>query len=79
MHVCSALKAIFFVSYAAAVSLLAPSDLLHITPRAACSGNTASTRSEWCDYSIDTDYSSSESTIALRVDATLLIETVSCS
>lgn len=21
-----------------------------------CSGNTASTRSEWCDYSIDTDY-----------------------
>lgn len=23
----------------------------------ACSGNTASTRSEWCDYSIDTDYS----------------------
>ncbi|OLN86528.1 Laccase-2-like protein 4 [Colletotrichum chlorophyti] len=27
-------------------------------PRAACSGNTASTRSEWCDYSIDTDYTS---------------------
>lgn len=25
-------------------------------PRAACDGNTASTRSEWCDYSIDTDY-----------------------
>ncbi|KAK1574417.1 multicopper oxidase [Colletotrichum navitas] len=25
-------------------------------PRAACSGNTASTRSEWCDYSVDTDY-----------------------
>ncbi|KAH7362103.1 laccase-1 [Plectosphaerella cucumerina] len=24
--------------------------------RAACSGNTASTRSEWCDYSISTDY-----------------------
>lgn len=22
----------------------------------ACDGNTASTRSEWCDYSIDTDY-----------------------
>lgn len=22
----------------------------------ACSGNTASTRSEWCDYSIDTNY-----------------------
>ncbi|KAL2880399.1 hypothetical protein SGCOL_004116 [Colletotrichum sp. CLE4] len=25
-------------------------------PRATCSGNTASTRSEWCDYSVDTDY-----------------------
>lgn len=24
--------------------------------RAACDGNTATTRSEWCDYSIDTDY-----------------------
>ncbi|CAI6317592.1 unnamed protein product [Periconia digitata] len=24
--------------------------------RAACSGNTATSRSEWCDYSIDTDY-----------------------
>lgn len=28
----------------------------HLLPRASCSGNTASTRSEWCDYSIDTDY-----------------------
>ncbi|KAH7135804.1 multicopper oxidase [Dendryphion nanum] len=28
----------------------------NLWPRAACSGNTASTRSEWCDYSIDTDY-----------------------
>ncbi|KAF2191310.1 multicopper oxidase [Zopfia rhizophila CBS 207.26] len=27
-------------------------------PRATCSGNTATTRSEWCDYSIDTDYTS---------------------
>ncbi|KAH7083608.1 laccase-1 precursor [Paraphoma chrysanthemicola] len=30
----------------------------HLVPRAACSGNTASTRSSWCDYSTDTDYSS---------------------
>lgn len=30
---------------------------LHQLSRRACSGNTASTRSEWCDYSIDTDYS----------------------
>ncbi|KAI1848598.1 hypothetical protein JX265_011548 [Neoarthrinium moseri] len=28
----------------------------HLFPRASCSGNTADTRSEWCDYSIDTDY-----------------------
>ncbi|KAI8932083.1 hypothetical protein NX059_010969 [Plenodomus lindquistii] len=28
----------------------------HFDPRASCSGNTASSRSEWCDYSIDTDY-----------------------
>lgn len=27
-----------------------------LVPRAACSGNTADTRSTWCDYSIDTDY-----------------------
>ncbi|KAK7183195.1 hypothetical protein DPSP01_011427 [Paraphaeosphaeria sporulosa] len=27
-----------------------------ISTRATCSGNTADTRSEWCDYSIDTDY-----------------------
>jgi len=26
--------------------------------RAACSGNTANTRSEWCDFSVDTDYTS---------------------
>ncbi|KAH9889738.1 multicopper oxidase [Xylariomycetidae sp. FL2044] len=27
-----------------------------LRPRAVCDGNTASTRNEWCDYSIDTDY-----------------------
>lgn len=27
-----------------------------VSKRAACSGNTADTRSEWCEYSIDTDY-----------------------
>jgi hypothetical protein len=31
-----------------------PSRLL--SSRDVCSGNTADTRSEWCDYSIDTDY-----------------------
>lgn len=29
-----------------------------ITPRDTCSANSTSTRSEWCDYSIDTDYTS---------------------
>ncbi|KAF2124574.1 multicopper oxidase [Dothidotthia symphoricarpi CBS 119687] len=28
----------------------------NLYPRAACSGNTADTRSEWCDYPVDTDY-----------------------
>ncbi|OIW23743.1 hypothetical protein CONLIGDRAFT_692523 [Coniochaeta ligniaria NRRL 30616] len=27
-----------------------------LQPRASCSGNTATTRSQWCDFSIDTDY-----------------------
>jgi FtsP/CotA-like multicopper oxidase with cupredoxin domain len=31
---------------------------LHLGRRSSCSGNTASSRSEWCDYSIDTDYTS---------------------
>ncbi|KAI0113467.1 putative multicopper oxidase [Daldinia grandis] len=34
------------------------SSSMNLYPRAACSGNTASTRNEWCDYSIDTDYTS---------------------
>ncbi|AEO64417.1 multicopper oxidase-like protein [Thermothielavioides terrestris NRRL 8126] len=32
------------------------SDAVNLHPRAACSGNTATTRSEWCDYDISTDY-----------------------
>ncbi|KAI1771423.1 multicopper oxidase [Hypoxylon cercidicola] len=28
-----------------------------LVPRAACAGNTPTTRNEWCDFSIDTDYS----------------------
>ncbi|KAK7754407.1 hypothetical protein SLS62_003700 [Diatrype stigma] len=30
--------------------------LPNLHPRDACAGNTATTRDEWCDYSIDTDY-----------------------
>ncbi|KAI1847860.1 hypothetical protein JX265_013902 [Neoarthrinium moseri] len=40
------------ITGAVATPLLGP-----VTPRTACSGNTPSTRSEWCNYSIDTDYS----------------------
>ncbi|EUC27967.1 multicopper oxidase [Bipolaris zeicola 26-R-13] len=29
---------------------------LFLTERAACSGNSATSRSTWCDYSVDTDY-----------------------
>ncbi|KAF1840066.1 multicopper oxidase [Cucurbitaria berberidis CBS 394.84] len=50
-----------FISAVAAISLrhsFLPSSSRELLPRAACSGNTATTRSEWCDYSIDTDYSS---------------------
>ncbi|KAI2607872.1 multicopper oxidase [Hypoxylon sp. NC1633] len=32
------------------------SSSVKLQPRAACSGNTATTRNEWCDFSIDTDY-----------------------
>lgn len=37
-----------------AATPFAPAEGLY--PRSTCSGNTASTRSEWCDYSIETDY-----------------------
>lgn len=58
-----------FVRVVTAMALLASASCLpslsHTNPlkatrldtRAGCSGNTATTRSEWCDYSIDTDYS----------------------
>ncbi|KAI1398420.1 multicopper oxidase [Hypoxylon fuscum] len=46
--------ALAFLCGTAAASPFQPS--VNLFPRAACSGNTATTRSEWCDYSIDTDY-----------------------
>ncbi|KAI0165230.1 multicopper oxidase [Hypoxylon sp. FL1284] len=39
---------------AAAASPLSSS--ANLAPRAACAGNTPITRNEWCDFSIDTDY-----------------------
>ncbi|KAI0188217.1 Cupredoxin [Xylaria flabelliformis] len=47
------------LSFLATLAIASPfSPLVDLKPRAACSGNTATTRSEWCDYSIDTDYTS---------------------
>ncbi|KAI0546190.1 multicopper oxidase [Xylaria curta] len=47
------------LSFLATLAIASPSSpLVNLKPRAACSGNTATTRSEWCDYSIDTDYTS---------------------
>ena len=43
----------FAVAFPATYDALPASKLF---PRTSCSGNTATTRSEWCDYSIDTDY-----------------------
>lgn len=37
-------------------AVIAAFALISIARAASCSGNTATTRSEWCDYSIDTDY-----------------------
>ena len=48
------LRGIFSIAALAGYATAFPftSDL---RPRAACDGNTATTRSEWCDYSIDVD------------------------
>lgn len=52
------------VLFSPARSLVHPHKDLHsfsgpeLVQRDACSGNTPTTRSEWCDFSIDTDYSS---------------------
>jgi hypothetical protein len=48
------LRCIFSIAALAGYATAFPftSDL---RPRAACDGNTATTRSEWCDYSIDVD------------------------
>ncbi|XDG05931.1 hypothetical protein ABKA04_005546 [Annulohypoxylon sp. FPYF3050] len=45
---------LLFLYGTAAASPFVPE--VNLYPRAACSGNTATTRNEWCDYSIDTDY-----------------------
>ncbi|KAH6871203.1 Cupredoxin [Thelonectria olida] len=41
---------------ASALPGVSPIRLESLVTRSSCSGNTPSTRSEWCDYSIDTDY-----------------------
>ncbi|ORY70450.1 Cupredoxin [Pseudomassariella vexata] len=49
-------KSLALLSATLLPSVLASPFFADLYPRAACDGNTASTRSEWCDYSIDTDY-----------------------
>ncbi|KAI0481955.1 multicopper oxidase [Xylariaceae sp. FL0804] len=51
-------RGLFTLSFLSSLVLGSPYSLTssNLAPRAACSGNTASTRSEWCDYSIETDY-----------------------
>ncbi|KAI2615806.1 multicopper oxidase [Hypomontagnella submonticulosa] len=39
-----------------AASPFSHSHSVDLHPRAACAGNTPTTRNEWCDFSIDTDY-----------------------
>jgi len=40
------------------LSLPSEAPFAQLLPRDACAGNTASTRSEWCDFSIASDYDS---------------------
>ncbi|KAI8632817.1 multicopper oxidase [Xylariaceae sp. FL1651] len=55
----SRLPALVAPSFLAGLAIASPfSPSADLKPRASCSGNTALTRSEWCDYSIDTDYTS---------------------
>ncbi|KAI8944818.1 multicopper oxidase [Xylaria longipes] len=51
--------ALVALSFLVNLAIASPfSSLVDLKPRASCSGNTATTRSEWCDSSIDTDYTS---------------------
>ncbi|KGQ06259.1 Laccase-2 [Beauveria bassiana D1-5] len=38
------------------LSAISASPTSNLYPRDACAGNTATTRSQWCNYSVDTDY-----------------------
>lgn len=53
---CSLALVSSLVGLAVATPLESPLLSERQTTNSTCSGNTASTRSEWCDYSIDTDY-----------------------
>lgn len=50
------LSSLFVTALLCGSSLAAPSFQSDLYPRDVCDGNTADTRSEWCDFSIDTDY-----------------------
>lgn len=48
--------AIAALSVPSLASLTVPAVSQLVSATETCSGNTASTRSEWCDFSIDTNY-----------------------
>ncbi|KAI6352163.1 hypothetical protein MCOR25_009522 [Pyricularia grisea] len=50
----------FALALASAYSLASALSTPQVVPRASgpCAGNTATTRSQWCEYSVDTDYNS---------------------
>lgn len=49
------LSSLAFAASVVGVALGNPFDS-SLLPRAACDGNTATTRSTWCDYDLTTDY-----------------------
>lgn len=50
------LSSLAFAASIVGVALANPFDSNLLPKRAACDGNTASTRSTWCDYDTSTDY-----------------------
>jgi FtsP/CotA-like multicopper oxidase with cupredoxin domain len=50
------MKAILGLLFALGAAARPADSYSALAPRAACSGNTATTRSSWCDWSVDDDY-----------------------
>jgi hypothetical protein len=57
---------------AAASAMPAPQTSPSLSTRAACEGNTASDRSVWCDYSIDTNWYEEAPDTGVTVEVNIL-------